>query len=53
MVKFSVPFPDGQMNPLLRKHGFKEEDILEIRKILTDEIKRQNSQQENIMSNNS
>jgi len=42
-MKFSTPFPNGQMNPLLRKFGFQESDILEIREMLLEEVKRQNN----------
>ena len=41
-MKFIPPFPKGHINPILKAKGFQESDILEIRKILTDEIKRQN-----------
>ena len=51
-MKFSHPFPDGTMSLLLKNYGFQESDIMDIREILIEEIKRQN-QQENIMSNDS
>lgn len=43
-MNFNPPFPNGEMSPLLKKWGFQESDILEIRKIITDEIKRQNDE---------
>lgn len=42
-MKFSTPFPNGQLSPLLRKNGWKESDIMEIREFLLEEIKRQNA----------
>ena len=42
-MKFQPPFPDGQMNPKLKKFGFQESDIMDIREMLLKEIKRQNN----------
>ena len=44
-MKFSTPFPNKEMPPILRKYGFQESDIIEIREILLKEVKRQNDLQ--------
>lgn len=41
--KFGVPMPNG-LSPILRKYGFTEKDIMDIREILMKEIKRQNEE---------
>ena len=41
-MKINHPFPNKVMNPLLKQYGWQESDIMEIRKIITDEIKKQN-----------
>jgi len=51
-MKFTVPFPAGELNPFLRDFGFVEEDILEIRKILLKEIKRQNEKVQELRKTN-
>ncbi len=37
-----MPFPEGQLNPLLKAKGWQESDIMEIRELLLKEVKRQN-----------
>ena len=41
-MKITTPFPDGEMNPILKLAGWQIKDIWEIREMLLREVKRQN-----------
>jgi len=40
----NLPFPNGLLNPILRTNGWQESDIMDIREMLLEEIKRQNKE---------
>jgi len=44
-MKFSLPFPNNQLSPLLRENGWREGGILEIREMLLEETRRQNKEE--------
>ena len=39
-----LPFPNKELNPVLRLIGMQESDIMEIREILLTEVKKQNAE---------
>ena len=45
MMKLTAPVPNGELSPILKAKGWQESDIMDIREMLLEEVRRQNLQE--------